>query len=278
MAIACVYCGGEHATAHEVRACWQHSASAPFTPVSTASASTAPTPAAPAADSCAGSGSSHAAATPFSGAGPDELARGLVIRAGAMVPPPWRDAERLVIDARVIAAPEAAVALLAEYSQARRRVVIELGVPFAHAPRSTTNDPPFRLGATFWFALDVLFHVVWNNAIDATGSEPHWWAFDRALSLGAGPGPDLGAGRGDVMLPDGSAIWLDGGPIRRCPPIAGVAVLHTVALEHGSLTPPLDVEPTAELADDQRAAVAHLGAAARIIAPAGSGKTRVLTE
>jgi DNA helicase-2/ATP-dependent DNA helicase PcrA len=36
--------------------------------------------------------------------------------------------------------------------------------------------------------------------------------------------------------------------------------------------------PKAELAPDQRAAVAHPGGPARIIAPAGSGKTRVLTE
>ena len=37
-------------------------------------------------------------------------------------------------------------------------------------------------------------------------------------------------------------------------------------------------EPKAELAPDQLAAVAHPGGPARIIAPAGSGKTRVLTE
>ena len=36
--------------------------------------------------------------------------------------------------------------------------------------------------------------------------------------------------------------------------------------------------PVAELADDQLAAVTHAGGAARIIAPAGSGKTRVLAE
>ncbi len=36
--------------------------------------------------------------------------------------------------------------------------------------------------------------------------------------------------------------------------------------------------PGAVLAPDQLAAVAHAGGPARIIAPAGSGKTRVLTE
>ncbi|MCP4221821.1 MAG: UvrD-helicase domain-containing protein, partial [Actinomycetia bacterium] len=37
-------------------------------------------------------------------------------------------------------------------------------------------------------------------------------------------------------------------------------------------------QPTAELAPDQLSAVGHRGGPARIIAPAGSGKTRVLTE
>ena len=37
-------------------------------------------------------------------------------------------------------------------------------------------------------------------------------------------------------------------------------------------------QSTADLADDQLAAVTHSGGASRVIAPAGSGKTRVLTE
>ena len=41
---------------------------------------------------------------------------------------------------------------------------------------------------------------------------------------------------------------------------------------------PTPVEPRADLAADQLAAVAHLSGPARVIAPAGSGKTRVLTE
>ena len=59
----------------------------------------------------------------------------------------------------------------------------------------------------------------------------------------------------------------------------GLPVLHRISLEHGMLQPlgagdPFDVE----LAPDQFAAVVENGATARVIAPAGSGKTRVLTE
>ena len=80
------------------------------------------------------------------------------------------------------------------------------------------------------------------------------------------------------MLGDGSRAWLDGGAARRLEPIEGIAVLHAVAVEHGSLRVPIAPDMATELADDQRAAVLHPGAAARVIAPAGSGKTRVLTE
>ena len=62
------------------------------------------------------------------------------------------------------------------------------------------------------------------------------------------------------------------------PPIDGVPVLHRVAVEHGSLRTARHNDTAADLAPDQLAAVTHDGGAARIIAPAGSGKTRVLTE
>ena len=55
-------------------------------------------------------------------------------------------------------------------------------------------------------------------------------------------------------------------------------VIHAVAVEHGSLRPPGANRSDADLAPDQLAAVTHRGGGARIIAPAGSGKTRVLTE
>ena len=207
--------------------------------------------------------------------GPDALGRGLVINPGANIATPWRDAERVVIDAAVIADPESTIAELMGHAHAARRVVVELAAPFSDPPRSTTDVAPFELGARFWFALDVLHHLVWSNSIDATCTEPGWRVLDDAIALGARP---LDDGPGDVRLADGSAIWLDGGPLRRSDPIDGLAVLHTVNIEHGSLQPPVGGEASAQLAADQRAAVVHQGAAARIIAPAGSGKTRVLTE
>jgi DNA helicase-2/ATP-dependent DNA helicase PcrA len=58
-----------------------------------------------------------------------------------------------------------------------------------------------------------------------------------------------------------------------------MAVVHRISLEHGMLQPLGPNDPTGiPLAADQLEAVAAPTAGARIIAPAGSGKTRVLTE
>ncbi len=301
MAIACAYCGGSHPAPSDVRACWQRSQATggtdrvpaqresfesfesferaeSFEPAESFQAFGAQTPA--------------RTALVWSHPGPDVLARGLVIRIGAGVPEPWAQAERMVVDRGVLADPAAAVGRLQGLAAERRRVVVELADDiadaFAAAPRSIERTAPYLLGARFWFPLDVLHHLVWANAIDATSGSPQWTLVDEAVRLGATPieraepDPREPINAGDVRLPDGTPVWLDGGPIRRHAPIDGVPVLHAVAVEHRSLRPPLDDAAgdhgSAALAPDQRAAVVHDGAAARIIAPAGSGKTRVLTE
>ncbi len=271
MAIACTYCGGQHATPGEVRACWQRSQQ-PGEVDNELGSAPAVTRAPAVEVTVAGS-----LRVPFDRAGPDALGRNIVIAAGTEVPAAWATAERVVIDASVLADPDATVDALLAHAAAATRVVIELAVAFAFTdpPMQTSDDAPYELGARFRFSLDVLHHLVWANAIDATGDVPGWAVVDRAIALGV----SVSAEGGDVVLPDGSTVWLDGGPLRRSAPIDGCAVLHAVAVEHGSLTPPLDDGgPSRELADDQRAAVVHPTAAARIIAPAGSGKTRVLTE
>ena len=43
-----------------------------------------------------------------------------------------------------------------------------------------------------------------------------------------------GRAGGDVVLADGTAVWIDGGPVRFVEPIDGMPVVHVVALEHGA--------------------------------------------
>jgi DNA helicase-2/ATP-dependent DNA helicase PcrA len=97
----------------------------------------------------------------------------------------------------------------------------------------------------------------------------------KATSAGAREG-----GSADVLLPDGTAAWIDGGPRG---PLAGVAdpIVHAETTGFGSLTHiPEPMDPgdhlIGSLAPDQAEAVAHGSGAARIIAPAGSGKTHTL--
>ena len=295
MAIACAYCSGEHATPAEVRQCWQDngrqeipiSGDDPLSFDDTGAgdpASTADEASYARAQPARRPSRSAAAAVPVrdvprgvasAGAGPDELGRHLVVEPGGEVPPPWGDAQRLVVDASSLAQPDQALRALRTAHHARERLVIELATPFEREPLLMTEAAPYQLGPTFAFDLEELHHLVWSNSVDHRDADrPAWGVLDRAVAAGARPID----GVGDVELPDGTVVWLDGGPVRHTGPIDARPVVHAVAVEHGSLRPFGDNHSAADLAPDQLAAVTHRGGGARIIAPAGSGKTRVLTE
>ena len=210
--------------------------------------------------------------------GPDELGRGLVVPPGAEVAAPYADAPRLTIDEAVLGAPqvmEAMAAVLHEAWAERRRVVIELAVPpeTLRAPEAERR-PPYELDPGFTFERERLQFLVWANNYDARKpGDPIWWHGVRAARIGATLGDPA-----DILLPNGTPAWCDGGPRRPVLTDSGSVVVHRDSIDAGLLTPARSAEPTTELAPDQLAAVAHPGGPARIIAPAGSGKTRVLTE
>ena len=202
-------------------------------------------------------------------AGPEELGRWIIVRPGEPVPQAWDDAPRLLVDG---ARPDTDT--LVELHVAwleRRRVVVELvgDVPDAEVG---PGGPPWELSPGLDLPLDRLAFLLTNNAVDARDGDERWWAVDAAVGLGAEAG-----GAADLVLPDGREVWLDGGPTGS-ESAADLDVVPTVHVEHGSLDTVGQADPEAELADDQFGAVAHRGGAARIVAPAGSGKTRVLTE
>ena len=180
----------------------------------------------------------------------------------------------------------AAIDVLRSAAVTGRRLTIEvesdLAVDFdarfgvARTPMLMTEAAPFEVGPNFEFVGDELHHLVWSNTIDLRGPTATWDALDRAVAAGLAAVPDDGPG--DIVMPDGSRAWLDAGPLRFVEPIDGVVVVHSVTVEHSSPSAARTNESAAELAPDQLAAVTHPGGAARIIAPAGSGKTRVLTE
>ncbi len=218
-------------------------------------------------------------------AGPDRLARHALVRAAAPTPEPWAGAERLILGADALADPADALRVLRAAATAGTRLLIEVDPDLAdeldgrfgaaRTPMLMTAATPFEVGATFEFAGDEFHHLLWSNTIDLRDGAT-WDALDRAVAAGLVPIRD--GEPGDVRLADGTAIWLDAGPLRFVAPIDGVPVVHVVTIEHGAPAIPATNHSTAELAPDQLAAVTHPGGAARIIAPAGSGKTRVLTE
>ncbi len=214
----------------------------------------------------------------------------MVTRSGCPPPSAWAGAPVVTIDDEAVQDPGPIVHTLHELWAHRSPVVVALAIDAAHfrEPRSFVVEP-WTLDASFEAWFDRLHFVVWANNYDARDGEPVWWWARKAERLGASATPE---GPGDVRLPSGEDAWIDGGPRGPLPPIerpieqpdgladgfAG-AVVHRESVDLGRLTivPPARA-PHADLAADQLAAVAHGAGPARVVAPAGSGKTRVLTE
>lgn len=192
----------------------------------------------------------------------------MIVGPGAVAPAGFGDGDRVIIDRRVIDHPKVTLDQLQERWCAGQASVIELQVPL-DAPAETEDGPVWGLTPEFDFALERLHHLVWAHAQDLrpeSSSEP-----PQGL-------PDGKAGAdGSVALPDGTFVWVDGGPL--APPASNEsAVVPWISAERHEFASLRPATSTASLADDQLQAVQHTGGAARIIAPAGSGKTRVLTE
>jgi DNA helicase II / ATP-dependent DNA helicase PcrA len=192
--------------------------------------------------------------------GPPELGRGAVIEPGGEAPGEWP---------RVLASSGDVDSLHAHWLE-RRPVVVVLDVDSGELRAPEVFDGPvWSLAPSFEFRRERLQYLVWRNNYDCRKGEPVWWHGRRAVQMGASAGSET-----DVVLPDGTAAWCDGGPRQRLP----LPVVHRESLDAGSLTLDRWSAPGAALAEDQLAAVTHDAGPARIIAPAGSGKTRVLTE
>jgi DNA helicase II / ATP-dependent DNA helicase PcrA len=233
-----------------------------------------------------------------------------VVSSGEPVPAPWAGAPRVVVDQATLEAPGAVVDTLHAAWADRRPVVVQLGVETDRLrARQRCDEPPYALTPAFELELERLQFLVWANAYDARGEEVIWWhgrkAARRFADAGVRPGDDA-----DIELADGTPVFIDGGPSHPPRLGSGIQVIHRWNAEAGALrfarhaapgvgvpeadapgaerggaseqgTATAEGRTTAEgtaLAPDQLAAVVHSSGPARIIAPAGSGKTRVLTE
>jgi DNA helicase-2/ATP-dependent DNA helicase PcrA len=207
---------------------------------------------------------------------PTRLGRSIVVAPGVVPPAPWDRATRVAITPDLLGnAPRLAevVDRLHRAWVSREPLVIEMGIDPAvlREPELTTMDP-WRLRRDFAFNRERLHHLVWANSYDFRSGEPIWWWSRKAEAAGAAPSPTA-----DITLPDGRPAWVDGGPRG---PVGGLTepIVAAESVTIGSLrpVPPPGTGALAGLAPDQKAAAGHASGPARIVAPAGSGKTRTL--
>jgi DNA helicase II / ATP-dependent DNA helicase PcrA len=275
--ILCGHCGDSHGSVAEVRAC---SAGGPLTAGASpsrpalgteADPSTRPRRTPPGGD---GAVSAPLPLPVETLAGPDRLGRCLLVRPGAIVPDPWAAAP--VVRLQAAATDPALVARLHTAWSRRERLVVELEGELPGAD-PVLVVPFWTLGPGTELPGERLRFLLTANTVDARDpAGPRFEPVGRAVALGARTG-----GPADVTLPDGTSAWADGGPLEPHDPAStgGHPVVPRPHLVAGRLLAVgADRAPTAALAPDQLAAVAHIRGPARIIAPAGSGKTRVLTE
>ncbi|HUG83552.1 MAG TPA: ATP-dependent helicase [Euzebya sp.] len=236
---------------------------------------------------------------------PSALGRGAIVRADQVPPDGLGQAPRFTIDAAALGKPTEPVDRMHRLWVARTPYVVALAVdPGRLRIPQRSTAPVHDHDAAFEFPLDRLRHLVWANNVDHRGPAPVWWHAVKAARaipgvqvIGAvgpaasggdgGPDPDRrragpggAAGVGDVILPDGRAAWIDGGPRQPLDLGDGVVVVHRDDTERGRLVPQgrsTSAVGIPDLAVDQAAAVNASLSAVRVAAPAGSGKTRVLT-
>ena len=212
--------------------------------------------------------------------GPRALGRSVVVAPGDPIPAAWSGMPEVTVAAADLQKRTDTVDRLHRAWASRQPLVIRLLADAGTLSRPRTwTVPLWELERRFDPWTDRLLFLVWNNSYDGRGTRPlRWYWTTLAAQAGAQSTPE---GPADVRLPSGESAWVDGGPRRLFDDGAfgDQRILHYLSVEAGSLRPtPADVEPRADLATDQLQAVRHLSGPARVIAPAGSGKTRVLTE
>ena len=209
-------------------------------------------------------------------AGPDCLGRSVLVLPGQPPPAPWEACDRVRVETASLDA--SAGRRLRQAWHGRERLVIEVDGPLPGAEPVLVR-PWWELGPGLTLPDEVWHHLLTANSVDARESgRVRFGPREQALTLGARVAAPNEPG--DILSPSGGPAWCDGGPLDRF----GASELHDIALipaanlAAGDLTALRPCDPVADLAPDQRRAVGHLGGGACIVAPAGSGKTRVLTE
>ena len=180
--------------------------------------------------------------------------------AGGAVPAPWAGCPVVTIDRPTLDEPRATVERLHDAWARRSPVVVDLQIdPVEFRRPMTYVVQPWELAPEFELWLDRLHFLVWNNNYDARSGSPIWWWGRKAARIGGVASDDDAAPTddGDVVLADGTIVWVDGGPPDDVDPsmLQGELVrAESVDVGRVDLVPAW-MPPAAELAADQLAAV-----------------------
>ena len=208
---------------------------------------------------------------------PTALGRGIVVAAGADIPAAFSSVDVVELTDAVLADSEALEALILSLHLrwvSRQPVVIRWGIESdAWSKVETSSNDVWSVDADFLFPLERLRFLLFANNYDMRTPALKWWFATKAERLVHA----TVAGPADVTLPDGNSAWVDGGPTGPFEPV-GHTVISGEEVEAGRIVPIDQSYSTSDdaLADDQRTATLHPAGAARVIAPAGSGKTRTM--
>ena len=208
-------------------------------------------------------------------AGPDKLGRSFLCRPDDDIPAPWLHAPRIQASAN---ADEATTEQLHQAWRNRDRIVVQWSGPLP-APNPTVDEPFYDLAPDTELPGERLRFSITANSVSVLDSTVSFGPLDLAVARGAVVNPS-----GHIRAPRGDGAWLlvDGGPLESLTTddIGSVGIVSRPHLVSGHLRPMRPDPPSsaADLARDQMEAVEHQRGPTSIIAPAGSGKTRVLVE
>ena len=176
--------------------------------------------------------------------GPSELGRGVVVLPGVPAPEPWKNITRIRVGDETLADPTVALETLHRAWFERRPVVVELAAdPRALRQPQRCDRPVYELSPRFEFSRERLQFLVWANNYDARAGEPIWWHGRKAARAFSG-GDVRETGPADIVLDDGTPLYVDGGPFAPPPLPRGPRVVHRWNTEAGSLSVGSDDEPT----------------------------------
>jgi DNA helicase II / ATP-dependent DNA helicase PcrA len=210
--------------------------------------------------------------------GPPALGRGAVVMEGSDLPASWAELERVPLGEAELSKPQPVITRLHTAWLGRRPLIVELGFDANRLRLEERHPGPVHgLAPDFEFPLERLQFLLWANNYDARSGHLIWWHAVKAARTLAHHGVVVG-GTADVILGDGTDAYIDGGPPHPPQLPDGSIVMHRWNAEVGHSRPVRHDGVSADLASDQLIAVSHRAGPARVIAPAGSGKTRVLTE